>query len=152
MERFDKIGSAVCLVIAAVAVWQSSIIPMGRISKPGPGFLPFYVGIILALLSAVLWVDAATRKASAAPARFLSGEGKWQYVILAGAALLAYTAAMETLGFRISTFILLVFLFRVVGRQKWWVVLAGSILVTSAAHLLFKVSLKVQLPAGLLRF
>jgi putative tricarboxylic transport membrane protein len=152
VKRFDKIGSIVCLIVAAAAIWQSAIIPMGRISKPGPGFLPFWVGIILALLSGVLWTEASLRKPSADQVRFLSGEGKWQYVVFAALSLLAYTGLMEILGFRLSTFLLLIFLFWFVGKQKWWVVLTGASLVTVFTHLIFRVALKVQLPVGLLRF
>lgn len=152
MIRFDKIGSIVCLVLAAVAIWQSVTIPMGRINKPGPGFLPFWVGVILALLSVVLWVEASFRKPSPDQAGFLSGEGKWPYVIFTGVALLIYTGLLEILGFRISTFLFLLFLFWFVGKQKWWVVFLGSFLVTFFTHLIFRVALKVQLPAGLFRF
>lgn len=152
MKRFDKIGSIVGLIVAAVAIWQSAIIPMGRISKPGPGFLPFWVGIILALLSTTLWIEASLRKPSADRVQFLSGEGKWPYVVFAAVSLLAYTGLMEILGFRISTFLLLIFLFWFVGKQKWWVVFLGSFLVTFFTHLIFRVALKVPLPTGLFRF
>lgn len=149
MQRLDKIGSIVCLVIAGIALWQSVRVPMGNIRQPGPGFLPFWVGVILALLSAMLWFEASFRKPAVEPVRFLSGEGKWAYVAAAGIALLIYTFLLEPLGFVISTFLLLIFLFWVIGKQKWWVGVTGSILVTFFTHLIFKVALKVQLPRGL---
>ncbi len=152
MKRFDKIGSLLCLIVAAVAIWQSVTIPMGRIGKPGPGFLPFWVGVILALLSVILWLEASLRKPSPDRVRFLSGEGKWQYVIFTGISLLVYTALMEILGFRISTFLVLIFLFWFIGKLKWWVSLTGSVLITVGTHLIFKVALKVQLPMGFFRF
>ncbi len=149
MQRLDRIGAIVCLVIAGIALWQSMKVPMGNIRQPGPGFLPFWVGVILALLSAVLWFQAGVRKPGVEPVRFLSGEGKWPYVVAAGVGLLTYTFLLEPLGFIISTFFLLIFLFRVIGKQKWWVGVTGSILVTFFTHLIFKVALKVQLPRGL---
>jgi putative tricarboxylic transport membrane protein len=149
MQRLDKIGAIVCLVIAGIVLWQLVKVPMGSIRQPGPGFLPFWVGVILALLSVILWFQAGYRKPAAEPVRFLSGEGKWPYVAAAGIALLIYTFLLEPLGFIISTFLLLIFLFRVIGKQKWWVGVTGSILVTFFTHLIFKVALKVQLPRGL---
>ena len=149
MKKFDQFGSCICLGIAALAIWQSSIIPMGNIRQPGPGFLPFWVGVILALLSAVLWFQAVSRKPAAEPARFLSGEGKWPYVIAAGIALLIYAFLLEPLGFIISTFLLLIFLFRVIGKKSWRVGVTGAIVVTFFTHLIFRVALKVQLPRGL---
>ncbi len=148
MQRLDKIGAIVCLAIAGIALWQSVKVPMGSIRQPGPGFLPFWVGVILALLSAVLWFQAGYRKPAVETARFFSGEGKWPYVVAAGVGLLIYTFLLEPLGFIISTFFLLIFLFRVIGKQKWWVGVTGSILVTFFTHLIFRVALKVQLPRG----
>ena len=152
MKRFDKIGAFICLLIAGVAIWQSSVIPIGRIGKPGPGFLPFWVGIILAILSVALWIEATLRKPTEETRHFLSGEGRWTYVISTGVGLLVYAAIMEPLGFVISTFLLLIFLFWYVGKQKIWVVFLGSFLVTFFTHLIFRVGLKVQLPTGLFRF
>jgi putative tricarboxylic transport membrane protein len=148
MKKLDQFGSYICLGIAALVIWQSSIIPMGSIRQPGPGFLPFWVGVILALLSVILWFQAGYRKPAAELVRFLSGEGKWPYVAAAGIALLIYAFLLEPLGFIISTFLLLIFLFRIIGKQKWWVGVTGSLLVTFFTHLIFKVALKVQLPRG----
>jgi predicted transporter len=62
MKRYDRICSLLCLIIAAIVIWQSAVIPMGRVSKPGPGFLPFWVAVILALLSAFYgWRRACAR-------------------------------------------------------------------------------------------
>ncbi len=149
MQRLDRVGAIVCLVIAGIVLWQSMKVPMGNIRQPGPGFLPFWVGVILALLSVILWFQAGFRKPAGEPVRFLSGEGKWPYVAAAGIGLLIYTFLLELLGFIISTFLLLIFLFRVIGKQKWWVGVTGAILVTFFTHLIFKVALKVQLPRGL---
>ena len=151
MKRFDRAGAFLCFMVAAFVIWQSASIPKGSIGQPGPGFMPFWVAVILSLLSAFLWIEAGLRKPSPAEVRFLSGEGLWRSVALTVAALLGYAFLVENLGFLICTFILLCFLFRVIGNQKLWVVLTGSSIVTVVTHLLFRVALKVQLPVGLFR-
>jgi putative tricarboxylic transport membrane protein len=151
MKRFDRINSIVFLVLGAIVIWQSAIIPMGDINKPGPGFLPFWVGILMAIFSISLWFLAGSREPISAHAKFLSGERRWISVILTTCLLFAFAYWIETLGFIISTFLLLLFLFRVIGHQKWWAVFTGTVLVTLAAHILFKVIMKVQLPVGLFR-
>jgi hypothetical protein len=55
------------------------------------------------------------------------------------------------LGFIICTLLLLFFLFGFIGKQKWWVVFSGSILTTLISHAVFRLALKVQLPAGLFK-
>lgn len=151
MKRYDRICSIFCLVFAAIVMWQSTVIPMGRVSKPGPGFLPFWVAVILALLSFLLWMETSLRKVPSDRVKFLAGEGRWPSVMMTVGTLLIYAFVIETLGFIISTLILLFFLFRFVGNQKWWLVFTETALVTLMTHLIFKVGLKVQLPAGLFR-
>jgi hypothetical protein len=148
MKRYDRICAILFLGIAVAAIVLSSYMPMGRTGKPGPGFLPFWVGVILALLSILLFAVAGLRKGPEEPVKFLSGEGRWPSVIWTAGSLLGYGLLIEFLGFVISTLLLLLFLFRYIGNQKWWIAFAGTSLVTVAAHLIFKVGLKVQLPRG----
>ena len=144
MERYDRTCSILCLIFAGLVIWQSSYMPMGRLGKPGPGFLPFWVAVILALLSIFLWVEAGLRKPSA-PVPFLTGERRWPGLIWTVSSLLAYAFLVEILGFIVSTLILLFFLFRFIGNQKWWVVFTGTVVLTLGGYLIFKVGLKVQL-------
>ncbi len=39
--KADKFSSAVWLVLGVVVVYYSKTLGLGRISSPGPGFLPF---------------------------------------------------------------------------------------------------------------
>ena len=152
MQRLDRIGAIVCLVIAGIALWQSMKVPMGNIRQPGPGFLPFWVGVILALLSAVLWFQAGVRKPGVEPVRFLSGEGKWPYVVAAGVGLLTYTFLLEPLGFIISTTILILWQAQLFEKGKWIRNLVVSILFSIVVYYLFAHVLEVMLPTGILYF
>ena len=151
MKYYDRISSILFLLFSLIVIWQSFSMPLGRFNEPGPGFLPLWVAIIMAVLSFLLWLEARMGKASSARARFLSGEGRWRSMILTVISLLAYALLIELLGFIISTLLLLFFLFRFVGDQKWWLVFAETILVTLLAHVIFKIGLKVQLPPGIFR-
>jgi len=151
MKHYNRICSILFLVLALIVIWQSLLMPIGRLGKPGPGFLPLGVGLILALLSAFLWIEAGLRKSALVQVQFLIGEGRWPGVLLTVGSLSAYALLMEFLGFIICTLLLLFFLFRFVGNQKWGLVLTETILVTLLTHLIFKVGLKVQLPGGLFR-
>ncbi len=148
MKRYDRICAIIFLGIGVLAIILSAGMPMGRISKPGPGFMPFWVGVILALLSTGLLLGALFRKGGDEKISFLGGEQRWPAVIWTVGSLLGYGFLMEPLGFIISTLILLLFLFRYIGNQKWWVACMGTVLVTLVAHLIFKVGLQVQLPRG----
>jgi putative tricarboxylic transport membrane protein len=149
MKLYDRTSSLIFLVLALAVIWRSFLMPIGSLSKPGPGFLPLFVGILLALLSSALWIEAGLRKSSLERVHFLTGEGQWLSALLTVGSLLAYALLLEFLGFIICALLLLFFLFWVVGKQKWWVAFIGTVLVTLFSHLLFKVALDVQLPGGL---
>jgi hypothetical protein len=61
-----------------------------------------------------------------------------------------YILALNQLGFLISTFLLLSFLFRVKATYRLVNVIIMSLLITAASFFLFEVWLKVQLPKGIL--
>jgi len=151
MNRLDRIGSIVGLLLAVVVIWQSALIPMGNLSKPGPGFLPFWSGVILALLAGLLWLGSGERKPLSDVSKIFIAGGRWPNVIWTAGSLLAYGFILEVLGFILCTAILMFFLVYFIGKQKWWVALTGSVLVTWMAHAIFKLALKVQLPAGIFR-
>jgi hypothetical protein len=156
VNRIDLISCITLFILAALIILETVFtMPLGRIGKPGPGFLPFWLGIILALLSAILWVETAWRKQQPIKRQVQpsSGGRRWpRNVLWTTIAILAYSLLLEYLGFLICTFFLLLFLFGIIGKQKWWVVLSGSFLVAFVCHLLFKVALQVQLPRGIFGF
>ena len=148
MKRYDRICCLICIVFGALVMVLASSIPMGRISKPGPGFLPFWVGATLILLSIFLWVESGVRKPTSETVQFLSGEGRWPNVIWTAGSLLGFAFLVESLGFILSALLLLFFLFRFIGNQKWGTVVTATVIVTLAAYGLFRIGLKVQLPRG----
>jgi putative tricarboxylic transport membrane protein len=151
MKRNDIVTSVFHLILAAVLIWQALSIPVGRFGKPGPGFLPLGVGLVLAALSLSLWIEARSRKSPQEKISFLAGEGRWPGVVWTVALLSAYGLLLEWLGFIICTLSILFLLFRFIGKQRLPLAVAETILITLVAHLLFKVALKVQLPGGLFR-
>jgi hypothetical protein len=68
------------------------------------------------------------------------------------AVLFGYSLFLDTLGFLVSTFILLLMLFRFVEPQKWVVAMGGSALASIASYVVFELWLKTQLPRGILGF
>lgn len=127
---------------------EAQTLKLGRISRPEPGFFPFWLGIALVILGAVLAVSS--RRGTAAESEGSWKELKWEKIVYSLVSVLAYAFLLQPLGFLISTFILMFLLFRVVGDQKWFVVAAGSVITSLVTYLLFRVWLQVQLPSGLL--
>ena len=76
----------------------------------------------------------------------------WKRIIAVLLGLLIYTATMNSLGFLLGTFLLLIFLFRLAEPQRWTVALGASALISFAAYGLFEKWLRTQLPRGIWGF
>src|SRR6266850_6353427 len=142
----DLVSGLFWLAVAIFAVLQGLSLNLGNLNRPGPGFFPFWGGVVLGVLSVVLIVRALRRVAAGPRIRPES----WKPLVVVGA-LLAYLLLLEPLGFVTVTFLFLLLLFRI--EQRCWAFSAASAAMgTLASYLLFQVWLKTQLPTGPLGF
>jgi hypothetical protein len=123
---------------------------LGKFRNPGPGLMPFVVGLVLLLVSLLFFVrlllktDGRGQTASEAEAH--SPTSFWGISILLGS-LIAYELLLEKLGYPIATFLLLSLLLRVAGSKKWTVILVSSVLISSTSYFLFNF-LGLNFPRG----
>jgi len=115
---------------------------LGSLHQPGPGFFPFWGGVLLATLSLILLVRSLRSRE-----RINFGAVRWSALVLVLTVLLVYLLFLETLGFVIVTFCFLLLLFRF-GQIGWIKSAASSIVATSLVYALFQLWLRVQLPRG----
>jgi putative tricarboxylic transport membrane protein len=138
----DLVSGLFWLAIASFAVIQGVALKLGTLSRPGPGFFPFWGGVVLGLLSLVLLATSLRRRAAIT----LSGLRSPRLLVVT-AALLGYVVLLERLGFGTVTFLFLLLLFRL--ERRGWVLSAVSALVGAVAcYALFQLWLKTQLPVG----
>ncbi|MFH1488236.1 MAG: tripartite tricarboxylate transporter TctB family protein, partial [Pseudomonadota bacterium] len=126
---------------------------VGTVSSPYAGFMPFILGIllsVLALLDLITGLKGEWQRLFGA-AYFEKGfwvEVKLTNVITTMVALFIYAAFFETVGFIIMTFLLFSFFFRVYAPRPWWRICIDSVIFTFGIYMVFKMALKIQLPAG----
>jgi putative tricarboxylic transport membrane protein len=150
MGKKDMVSSLVWLLFAFFVCFVSAYtLPLGSWHNPGAGFLPFGAGLFLGIFSAITFVRAVLHRIPG-DQESLWPTGKSKDLILILASLLGYAALMDFLGYLIATFVLLLFIFKVVERKKWLVSLGGSLLGTAFYYALFDLWLKSQLPKGIL--
>ena len=152
MDR-ERWGSLIWLGVGVVICVGAFRLSVGTFRNPGPGFLPFITGAILALLSFLLYLQ--TRKPGEGSQRgkpFFTNKSRAWKAGLALIALLAYAVGMEYLGFLVSTTVFLAFLLGVVEPQRWYIVAFGSGLVAIASYAIFEILLKSPLPKGIFEF
>jgi len=122
----------------------------GSLSEPGVGFITFFAGAILALLSLLLFFSSFREKEKPADLRDLWAGLDVKKVLYVLGLLVVYPVLLRPAGFPLCTFILLFLLFRVKGSYGIWTTLLASFFVTAVSYLVFQVWLQVQLPRGIL--
>jgi putative tricarboxylic transport membrane protein len=148
-KRYDLWSGGLILTFALAYGWEAINLGLGNLRNPGPGFFPVALGSILGLFALFLMTATLLKKETKEPFAGLWHGLKWQKTLMVLASLAVYTFLIEPLGYLLSTLLLMVYLFKGIEPQKWWVALVGAILASSVTYLLFKVFLQVQLPRGI---
>jgi hypothetical protein len=142
----DLISSLFWLAFSAFVCTEGVRLKLGEFQRPGPGFFPFWAGLVLGILSLIHLANAVRKKE-----RILFSGGRWPALLLVSAAILVYFLCVEKVGFLIATFLLLFLLFRL-ERKRWILTTLWSIVATVASYAFFQLLLQTQLPAGWLGF
>ncbi|MHB8910491.1 MAG: tripartite tricarboxylate transporter TctB family protein [Syntrophales bacterium] len=151
MDIPDIISGIVCLFISGFVLTTSLRLGVGALHDPGPGFMLFWAGVLLTICSSILLGASLLKRIEPVRRSDAPKGGDRRNVVIAVAALIAYCLAVPKLGYRISTFALMLVLFSL-GRMKPWVVILGSLLAVLASYYLFDQLLRTPLPRGMLRF
>lgn len=151
MKSYDRFTGLFWLILSVFVCIHSLRLGIGTVRHPGLGFMAFGTSLLLGLLSVVLLLQNFFKGESAGASPPLAGK-LWRKVLFVLIALFAYAGVIRPLGYLISTFLLMSFLFWVVKGQKWWLVLIYAVLTTLITYYAFSVLLKGQYPEGLLGF
>ena len=146
MKRWERMASIALFLIgvgAAIGAWQ---IGFGSYKAPGPGFFPFWLAIVLTILSAVFYYrNLGTDKQKA----ILWTTGSWVRPVKAIVVMFAYVFLIDILGFISSTAILFVAWLRIIERSSWKSVALLVVIGTTCLYL-FATFLQISLPSGIL--
>ena len=145
MKRWERIAAAILTFIGVAAAAIAFDMGFGDFNHPGPGFFPFWLSIILALVSFVYFLanlGADSRRVS------LWEKHTWVRPSLAAVVMFLFALSMGWIGFFSSTFLLFLAWLIFIEREKWLTVVLVSTLGTACLYLAFSVFLQVPLPKG----
>jgi putative tricarboxylic transport membrane protein len=150
MRKAYLIANLVWIALAVAVCVESVRLKVGSLRAPGPAFLPFFAAVLLGILSLISLIQTWREKEE-------SGAGVWSGTPLVKIGLLVgvlflYTAVLKVLGFLLATFLLLLFLFRVVEPLRWKTILLVTAVTMGGIYLLFGVLIESSLPKGFLGF
>jgi len=144
MVRRDLAVAAMGLAFGAVALYESAKLPFGTVRSPGPGFFPWWISGVFALLALVLSVQAVASHSST----IRESGGRIAKVTALLLVLATYTFLLDFLGYLICTFFLVLFMLRASDAQRWPVALSMALLTALGSYVVFAIWLSVPLPRG----
>ena len=151
MRSADRIAGAALLALAvAFSAGALTHYAYWGPNGPGPAFLPFWLGVVMALLAAMQLVGAL-RSRDAGKAWLPTGEGRRRLAIVLGLTT-ALVALLNIVGMVLGTVLFLVGLMRLLDRLAWPLTLSVALAVAAFNFLVFTLWLKVPLPVGVLGF
>ncbi len=152
MKNPDQYAGIFWFLLGGAVTISSFYYGVGSFSTPGPGFITFFAGAILTLLSLILLISSVRSKEGRQSLGLLwegRQTGKAFYIL---GLLVAYMFLVTPLGFPIGTFFLLLLLFRVQGTYSLKKVILLSTVSTIVSFIIFDQWLGVQLPRGFMGY
>jgi putative tricarboxylic transport membrane protein len=151
MKRANQVAAIILFSVAGYIIAQALGMRLKDEYGPGPGLFPFGLGVILAVLSASLFIEhsSSRKQDKASPFPDRKGSIAVGLVILA---LLAYILLINTLGFVLTTLLFVLFLMGVVQHDKPRTTIITAVAVAVMLYLIFEVGLGARLPRGPLGF
>jgi len=151
-KRYNRISAVFFLGVGIFFSLYARSVEIGTWNEPGPGFLPFWGGIVLAAMSMGLLLLTFWGRLPSITQPFFPQSDSWKRVLATFLALIAYNLMLSPLGFTLVTFLFVAFLVRFVFPQSWTRTLVVAVLSSLAARLLFVDFLETQLPRGFFGF
>jgi hypothetical protein len=151
MKNNEQRSSVFWIAVGLAIALYSKKYGLGTLSSPGPGFVPFLSGLAIALLALVVFFQQRHSKGKES-LKDLWVQRKWPTVLLVMGVLVLYTIFLRSLGFLLTTFLLLAFLYRAMEPLSWGKVFFGAITGALGSYAIFQLWLQAQLPEGIFGF
>lgn len=152
MKYKDLISGVFWLSLGILfSIWSTSY-HIGSITQPGPGFLPFLLGILTILLSLVILGQAWKASLSEEKSASVSLPAGWKKIVYVILILLFTTFAFEPLGYLLTVFLLIVLLMLGKELRSLKRAVLTAFLTTLGVYLVFILLLEQPFPRGFLRF
>ena len=152
INHYNRISALFFLGVGLFFSFYGRTVEIGAWSEPGPGFMPFWCGILLIAMAVFLLLGSFKRKEWKAMPPFFPLADSWKRVHIGFVSMVAYLLLFKPLGFTLVTFLFIAFLLKTVFPQSWTRTLIVASATAILSRLIFINFLETQLPAGFLGF
>jgi putative tricarboxylic transport membrane protein len=149
IDNTELWGGLVGLALSIFVVWAGYALKLGTINDPGSGYVMFYAGLLMIVLSLIILYGAI--KDGGPTFLSLWRDVLWTKPMMVIALLIAFTFLFEPLGFLVSTTLLLIFLLRVIDPVPWRRAIPIAVLVPFVCWYVLDKLLLIQLPSGMFK-
>jgi putative tricarboxylic transport membrane protein len=148
MNRYDSITSLLWLFVGlGIILWSLMTLKIGTFRHPEGGFLPLFCGIVIFILAIIILFEAKGKKKEVGGESFLI-KGSLINLLSVILILVVYAFLLDHLGFILTTFVVMLFIFKQITRTSWFTGILQSSIVTGACYFLFGFLLKIPFPKG----
>jgi hypothetical protein len=131
------------MAVGIAFAWGSTFYSFGSSARPGPGYFPFGLAVLMALLGALLLFEALTIETEDGE---LIGSWAWRPLLIIVGAVAAFGWALPHLGMVIAL-PLLVFTSAIAGDEFHWKdALINAVVLTIGCWVIFIYGLKLTIP------
>lgn len=150
MRTANRVASILIIIFALIIIYQSLQFDYMVEGTPGPGFLPLWLGILIALVAIIPLIRTFTGFASKLANPFEKGEFKDFYIVIGSAIVLviitSITGLIVALGLMVGT------IARLMGTKDWKTVIGLAVLTPVLLYGIFVFVLSVPVPKGIFGF
>ncbi|HME44865.1 MAG TPA: tripartite tricarboxylate transporter TctB family protein [Syntrophorhabdales bacterium] len=148
MRNYNLFSGIFLLALSLGACVKAYRLGLGSGGSPGPGFIPFAIAALLGLMSLYLCLRGVIQIVKGYTEKKAFKEIGWGKALLVLILLAGYGVFFNFLGFPFATFVFMMSLLWMVGRQRLRLSLAVSLVTAACAYILFVVLFDLPLPRG----
>lgn len=131
------------LTVGIAFAWGSTEYSFGSSARPGPGYFPFGLGILLALLGGAVLFKALTLESTGGDP---VGKFAWRPLLVVVAAIVLFGVALPRLGLAVTLPLLIIVSAMASDEFRWRDALLSSVVLTLGSWVIFVWGLKLVIP------
>ncbi len=152
--RYVRVGFAAVLFLLGVFIFAQSF-EFGWESRgtPGPGFFPFWVGLLIALTSLSWGIFEFRGSIETQMQQDIDPDGIWRVVRIV-VAFSVLIILFEPVGYNLSVLAFMLYMTYTMsqGKGRIWVMVVTSLVASFGVYLVFEYALGVRLPDSIIPF
>lgn len=148
MKRPHQITALILMLFSGLVAYQSLKLQYYTPLGPGPGFFPLWIAIFIGILALLMLAQSTLKKPEPLPHDFFDSRQSYLRALTICAAWIFATLSLNSLGYRLTMMIFFPFLLLTMGKVKWYITLAVTLLGSFGAYWCLVRLLRVPLPEG----